>query len=354
MQAGISLQSLAERVLGEAQARTDLVAPVQRIQADVEASGVTFHVGVHEIEPQPLFSRQVNEFLGIPPAYGERLASVSPRNAADDINLWLRKQEPTKKRLVRTLDLKQPGQRLTGRAFLSDSFRALDNADLVGAALPVLAEQGFEIKSANLTDQRLYLQAVTPRIETEVKVGDVVQLGLLITNSEVGLGALAIKFLLYRLWCKNGACSQSVFRKAHVGRSKHVVEEDVVSQYYSDDTRRLDDAAFFAKLRDVIRGAATPAALEAQVEPLRIAAGIELKRPEAAVEVVAKRLDLNQIEREGVLANLIRGGDLSLWGLSNAVTALAHTSPSYDRSVELESLGHTVIDLPRSAWSEVL
>jgi hypothetical protein len=128
----------------------------------------------------------------------------------------------------------------------------------------------------------------------------------------------------------------------------------VVSQYYSDDTRRLDDAAFFAKLRDVIRGAATPAALEAQVEPLRIAAGIELKRPEAAVEVVAKRLDLNQIEREGVLANLIRGGDLSLWGLSNAVTALAHTSPSYDRSVELESLGHTVIDLPRSAWSEVL
>jgi hypothetical protein len=42
----------------------------------------------------------------------------------------------------------------------------------------------------------------------------------------------------------------------------------------------------------------------------------------------------------GILASLIRGGDLTQWGLVNAVTQTAHeVVTDYDRSTELEKIG---------------
>jgi hypothetical protein len=40
--------------------------------------------------------------------------------------------------------------------------------------------------------------------------------------------------------------------------------------------------------------------------------------------------------------------------LVNAVTAQAHTVASYDRGVEFERIGGSLIDLEPSAWREVL
>jgi hypothetical protein len=70
--------------------------------------------------------------------------------------------------------------------------------------------------------------------------------------------------------------------------------------------------------------------------------------PVAVVEVAAKRLDLNEAERTSVLTHLIRGGDLSQWGLANAVTRAAQDSESYDRATELEAAGGRVIELAPS------
>ena len=53
-------------------------------------------------------------------------------------------------------------------------------------------------------------------------------------------------------------------------------------------------------------------------------------------------------------STLIDGGDLSAWGLVNAVTSLAHKATSYDRAVELESAGGALIDLPSQEWKRIL
>jgi hypothetical protein len=37
------------------------------------------------------------------------------------------------------------------------------------------------------------------------------------------------------------------------------------------------------------------------------------------------------------------GGDLTSWGLGNAVTRMAQDVPSYDRSTELESIGFEIM-----------
>ena len=51
-----------------------------------------------------------------------------------------------------------------------------------------------------------------------------------------------------------------------------------------------------------------------------------------------------------MLNHLIQGGDLSKFGLSNAVTRFSQDVESYDRASQLEQLGGEVIALPRSEW----
>ena len=50
---------------------------------------------------------------------------------------------------------------------------------------------------------------------------------------------------------------------------------------------------------------------------------------------------------------MIRGGDLSLYGLSNAITRAAQDVESYDRSTEMESIGYTVLGMSRSDWQRL-
>jgi hypothetical protein len=68
----------------------------------------------------------------------------------------------------------------------------------------------------------------------------------------------------------------------------------------------------------------------------------------AVVEVAAKRFDLNDAEWTSVLTHLIRGGDLTQWGLANA----GRQGGPGCRSLrpELESLGGTVIELKPNDW----
>jgi hypothetical protein len=59
---------------------------------------------------------------------------------------------------------------------------------------------------------------------------------------------------------------------------------------------------------------------------------------------------LRQDEKSSVLRHLIEGGDLSRFGLMNAVTRTAEDVASYDRATELEALGGAVVDLTARDW----
>jgi hypothetical protein len=72
--------------------------------------------------------------------------------------------------------------------------------------------------------------------------------------------------------------------------------------------------------------------------------------PVKVVEATARRFALTEGERSGVLQHLIRGGDLSAWGLANAVTRTAEDAIDYDRATELEAAGGRVIELLPAGW----
>jgi hypothetical protein len=57
---------------------------------------------------------------------------------------------------------------------------------------------------------------------------------------------------------------------------------------------------------------------------------------------------LTEGEWSSVLRHLLRGGDLSAWGLANAVTRTAEDASDYGRATEREAAGGLVLELPPS------
>ena len=237
------------------------------------------------------------------------------------------------------------------RAVLSDRYRRLDNYDLAESVLPILRQLPEVIfESVELTETKMYLKCVTPRLRFEVAPGDVVQAGVVISNSEVGQGTLSVQPLLFRLLCRNGliAADRSL-RKTHVGRSLATEDEGVV--VYQDDTLKADDKAFFLKVRDVVQAAVSEATFRQTAQKLQRTLGVRLTGdPVKAVEVLAQRYTLNDDERTGVLRHLIEDGQLSGYGLVNAVTHYSQTVADYDRATEFEALGGRLIELTAQEW----
>jgi hypothetical protein len=153
--------------------------------------------------------------------------------------------------------------------------------------------------------------------------------------------------------CKNGLiASDHALRKTHVGRSLTTESESV--NVFRDDTLAADDRAFFLKVRDVVEAAVSEATFRQVAQKLQKTRDIRLTGdPVKSVEVLANRYTLNDTERAGVLRYLIVEGDLSAYGLVNAVTHFSQDVEDYDRATEFEALGGKLIELAPGDWKEL-
>jgi hypothetical protein len=352
MRQGRTLQSLAGEVVRQAQSKRDLVADtrVLDLETSYEQDKPTMMLSVNRGTSRDRFGittnahRQLAERLKIPKLYYDRMVSEAPELLCANTNHWL--HEKPEQRMVRTLDG-------NFRAFMSSGYRPLDNDDLLAAIMPSVEPLGLTVRSCEITESRLYLHFVTERLRGEAKVGRPVQGGLIISNSEVGRGALRIEQWLYELVCKNGMVAPHALRQHHAGRRTELVEG--AAEFYRDETRQADDRAFFMKVADTVKAMCSDEMFEKGLDWLREAVDTEpIQAPTRAVEVVQRKLGLNDGEKESVLMALVRDGDLSKYGLAQAVTQLAHSPDrDYDRCVEVERLGAKVIDLPRTEWESI-
>lgn len=347
MKNGRSLVNLAYELERQLHSKKDLIVPstlMRHVTDDLGATGLVIseggdpaHYGV-----TPLARRQLADKLKIPFAYFERMREEQPGLLDSNVNTWLQKEE--ERRMLRTLD----GQ---VRAVLSDRYRRLDNFDLAESVLPILQQlPEVRFESVELTDTKMYLKCITPRLTYEMAPGDVVQAGVVISNSEVGQGTLSVQPLLFRLVCSNGLIAiDRALRKTHVGRALGAEEDGI--QVYQDDTLRADDKAFFLKVRDVVQAAVSEATFRQTAQKMQKTLNIPLVGdPVKTVEVLAQRYALNDGERAGVLRHLISAGQLSGYGLVNAVTHYSQEVEDYDRATEFEALGGRLIDLPAHEW----
>jgi len=347
MKQGRTLIGLAEELERQLSTKVDMIVPTPLMHHVTDTGGATALLieapdGSKRFTATESCRRQLADRLKIPFAYFERMRTDQPELLDRNVNTWLHK-EP-EQRLIRTLDGR-------ARAFLSDRYRRLDNYDLLEHVLPILRElPGARFESMELTETRMYVKVVTPRIEFEIQPGDVVQAGVVISNSEIGHGSLSVQPLVYRLVCRNGLIAPDrAMRKAHVGRLQEASTEEIT--IFRDDTLAAEDKAFYLKVRDVVQAAVSQATFEQTAVKMRATLGIKLTGdPVKAVEVLATRYLLNEQERSGVLRSLIAESDLSGYGLVNAITGYAQEVDNYDRATELEQLGGRLLDQSKAEW----
>ena len=350
MKNGRSLIDLAQELERQLTSKRDMIVPSSMMRCNTDEGGTCKMIidetgGVGKYDITALARHQLADKLKIPFAYFERMRTEQPGLLDRNINTWL--ETDGERRMIRTLD----GHL---RAVLSDRYRRLDNFDLAEQVLPILRklpEGRFE--SVELTETKMYIKVITPRVQYEIMPGDVVQAGVVIMNSEVGQGTLSVHPLLYRLICSNGliACDRGL-RKTHVGRILQSDEEAIT--VFRDDTLAADDTAFFLKVRDVVEAAVSEASFRQVAQKMQRTLGIKLAGdPVKTIEVLANRYTLNEAERAGVLRRLIVEGDLSGYGLVNAITHYSQEVEDYDRATEFEALGGKLIELAASEWKDL-
>lgn len=355
MKKGKSLVELAAELERIDETKRDFLVPVTKLHM-TDTGELEFANGeVNKFGVNNWASAQVASFADIPKQYHDRLKIENPALLAQNVNHGFAKQVEQSKnmptRMVRTLDGKV-------RGFLSNSYRRLDSSDLMREALPLMADHKMSVISSEITDQRMYIKAVTDQIQGEIKKGDVVQYGLTISTSDVGGGALRVEPFINRLVCMNGLIMGAALRTSHLtGRKTSEGVEELLSQ----ETMNLEDAAYWSKVRDVIQGILKSDYFANAIAKLQMAANDPIKNYDLiqVVELTNKAIGLNLTKdvQQDIVAALGSGNEgagLTRWGLINAFTRGAQSDKvNYDESVMIERAASNIIELSPKLWREI-
>lgn len=367
MKEGKTLQELALEIERRSQAKQDLIVPAKglRMYAWDDGGGVGLEFNSKEAEPitwiNDVAHDQISGYCDIPKKYYDRCLRESPKLLANNVSHWF--SLDSSPRLVRKLDGR-------ARAFLSNRYRPLENEDLAQAILPVIAsDEQFDLMSCEITERRLYLKVVHKKVTRELsKTGNyfgdqkhrIVQVlapAVTISNSEVGCGSLSVQAGWFNSFCSNLATmGERSMKKYHVGAKHELLGEEAFAML-SDETRRKTDEALWMQLTDVLRGAFDEVRFNELVDRIEGTRADVIDKKADVVQVVSfasKEVGINEGEQKGILQYLIEGGDLSRFGVHNAITRYSQDVESYDRATELERAGAALIEMPKTQWAKVV
>jgi len=267
-------------------------------------------------------------------------------------------REPAQ-RMIRTyMDSETIG---TARAVVSDKFKTFDNIHLIKATLPQLLDSDaqWKVVNATVTDMRMYLRLKSEVITGEAAgVGDLMALGLGLSNSEVGLGSVNVYQMFWTLICENGMQTGNSHRSTHITSAR--AETDTWG-LLTDEAKDADNHALELKVRDLVAGFSSRDAFDEVIEKMKRAGEDTIEgSPTQAVEALGKVLQLTKKDTGNVLDGLLTtisqagyaGKSISRATMVNAVTAVANTAQPDDVD-DWQKLGGRVLELPRSDWQRV-
>ena len=351
MKTGLTIKEMAQELLRQSKAKQDYLVNTGSLSLSVTSDAPQLRVtenGLDKITPLDIRQtahRQLGTYLGIPQKYYELMRTDAPELLAYNANYWF--SQKNELRTLRTMDG-------CARAFLSNRYRRIDNLDIAEIVLPVIQQmEDAYFESCQITDSRMYIKVVNKRLEAEVVPGDIVQSGVIISNSEVGLGSVNIQPLVYRLVCSNGmVVNDAQTRRTHIGR---VNEADENFQLFSQETLAADDHAFAMKIKDTVMAAVDETRFTRVVGMMSEATTVQMNTTDipGVVRLASKDFNITEEESTGVLQRLIEGKDLTLYGLSNAVTRFSQDVDSYDRATALEGIGYNILSMPRQQWNRI-
>lgn len=376
MKAGMhSIEDFAREIARRAETKKDFIAntknaelvpydrEVTRIKDGKEVTAneptIMLHVGDMKFGINKIGHAQLSEVTKIPKAYYDKMLAEEPALLTENVNTWFTRNAT--KQLFRTQDNNL-------RALRSDKFRTdMEYEDQAGALLPVLLDLDVDVMSAQVTDTRMYIKCVDKKVTRELaaiggKFGDgkhnivrCLSPAITISNSEVGYGSANVLTGLFDGFCSNLATfAERSIRKYHVG-ARHELVGEAHYTMLTDDTKRKTQVATMAQLVDVVRGAFDRVQFDALVDKVEGTQNDKIESDDLVkvVSMAGKTFGFSEVESKSVLKQLAGGGDLSRFGLYNAITAASQAVDDYDRASDLERIGAQVIELPANQWKQI-
>lgn len=363
------LRYVANAVVAEGE-----VLPRYHVQAAVDHDEVT-GTALYDISRHA--HRQMGQRLNIHANYMNKMIDERAGDLeATNVNYWLAREKPNAMILVRTLDGRV-------RAFQSNVYRIIDNFDLFLATYQKAMEMGAVVVRLDLTEERFYMRLLHPewreRIDhqrewqarnpqggmqgfndrlaggihknpADATVGDAVGSddgwmrkaalnedwvvpGAVVSNSEIGLGAVSVEQFVLRYYCDNGAIFGERFGQRHVGPRKEL--EGLLSA----ETVAHENAAIYGTVKDVIAATFDRERFLATVRQMSDATGVELESVTEATERVVAHYDLPDLMKQRILDHIASEGDPTVFGMMQALTAIGREQANYNRGVEFERMG---------------
>jgi hypothetical protein len=341
----------------------DVVAPAAAIHAedgylhipDAMAPVLTEHgvtTGHARWRPNGIATAGLADKLRIPAAYLRRLATEHLPLFDDNINGWL--ECDRRKFLIRGLC----GDDGTGvcRAVLSDSYKIVDNLDVLTAVLDGITKAGIEarVAGADLTESRMSVRIEAPAIRqaapellgdyrspfTGAKGADnpIIFAGFVVTNSEVGAGAFTITPRVTAEVCRNGmTISKDAHKAVHLGGK---LDEGNIA--WSDETQARNIDLVTSQARDAVTTFCTSDYLARTIDGIACKAGVEVRDPETTVTRVAAALRYSDSQRDAILNHFLRGADPTAGGVMHAVTSTARAVRDTDADTAHEMESHAL------------
>ncbi|MET8631684.1 DUF932 domain-containing protein [Streptomyces sp. NPDC004680] len=358
------LSDLVRILEDQSRRKLDVIAPacalrlcegnvhVQGVESQITEDGVTDVDGIYR--PTAVADEGVADKLRIPLAYLRRMRADNVTLLDENVNAWLR-QEPDRRFMLRAFRGEGgpgvPGEGVA-RALLSDSYKLMDNFDMLLAALDGVRQSGHptRVTGCDLTDRRMHVRVESEAVAVQARAllrgyrspfdgrsGDelpMISAGFVITNSEVGSGAYTITPRAVIQVCRNGlTMAKDVMRAVHLGGKQ---EEGVVS--WSGQTQRKTLELITSKTADAVRTFLSQEYVEAKVREMEAAAGTTLAEPTKTIEHITKTLNIGTEAKDMILAHFVRGGQRTAGGVMQAVTSTAQTLTDADHAAALEAL----------------
>lgn len=355
MKVGISVQELYGIIEEEHKGKVDYLVGADAFRAVVDKEGIP----ILEIDGYGGFDItthahvQLANYAKIPYQYHDRLREEAADLLAYNLNYWFEHNKRT--RMIRTI-----GNQV--RAILSPRYRRLDNYNLLRAVLPGVEHLRATIASCALTDTRVYIKAVLPDLREEM--GPVTfEPALIISNSEVGDGAVDFRMAIHTRPCANMVVwAQPALRQfgidnrlwqRHLGPDLQLDPNERVRRLPSDSTQQGGEQVFWELVQETVERGAYVETFRTFVDKLKESRKFPMSSREQAERVVERLRRLksfSQPEADGILRHLFEDGDLSKFGLSNAITRFSQDVESYDRASFFERVGGEIIAMSDTRW----
>jgi len=157
--------------------------------------------------------------------------------------------------------------------------------------------------------------------------------------------------MLNFLFCSNGQYSDRSTKKYHTGVKNSVVNGSEITTFLTDATKQARDRATFMELNDLVKSCMNIEFLNDEIAKIE---GLTSQKIDGEIiEVVkstSKLFGFSEEQNTGILNHLIKGGDLSRYGLMNAVTRTSQDINCYEQADMMEKVGGKIVTLSNHDW----